>query len=148
MKATFSGHASKNVREKCKRGEDAINKTFKTAPQHTTGLMADLPAPITHHKASDHARHGYASLDAPGGFSQVLSELREQMIRSSALIEPELDFSQEEVEFADRTQFYSLLRYALTVSRRLMDSFNMATSFAMVCVWPSSAGPMRARARC
>jgi len=38
-----------------------------------------------------------------GGFSSVLSELREQLIKFSALIELELDFSQEDVEFADRT---------------------------------------------
>src|SRR3954464_10183989 len=39
-----------------------------------------------------------------GGFSERLSSLRERLIRFSALIELELDFSQEDVEFADRTQ--------------------------------------------
>lgn len=58
-----------------------------------------------------------------GGFSQVLFELREQMIRFSALIELELDFSQEDVEFADRSQFYELVRSALTTTRKLIDSF-------------------------
>lgn len=58
-----------------------------------------------------------------GGFSKVLSELREQMIKFSALIELELDFSQEDVEFADRSQFYALLREAVTVTSRLLESF-------------------------
>lgn len=58
-----------------------------------------------------------------GGFSKVLSELREQMIKFSALIELELDFSQEDVEFADRSQFYVLLREAVIVTSRLLESF-------------------------
>jgi tRNA modification GTPase len=58
-----------------------------------------------------------------GGFSRVLSDLREQMIKFSALIELELDFSQEDVEFADRSQFYSLLREASSVTHRLLESF-------------------------
>jgi tRNA modification GTPase len=45
------------------------------------------------------------------------------MIRFSALIELELDFSQEDVEFADRSQFYKLLRDISTVTKRLLESF-------------------------
>ena len=44
-----------------------------------------------------------------GGFSHELKELRERLIRFSALIELELDFSQEDVEFVDRQQFYALI---------------------------------------
>lgn len=44
-----------------------------------------------------------------GGFSENLSVLRERLIRFSALIELELDFSLEDVEFADRKQFYELI---------------------------------------
>ncbi|MBL7700074.1 MAG: tRNA uridine-5-carboxymethylaminomethyl(34) synthesis GTPase MnmE [Chitinophagaceae bacterium] len=58
-----------------------------------------------------------------GGFSNVLKELREQMIRFSALIELELDFSQEDVEFADRSQFYKLLNNVKEVTARLLESF-------------------------
>ncbi|MEO8583089.1 MAG: tRNA uridine-5-carboxymethylaminomethyl(34) synthesis GTPase MnmE [Flavitalea sp.] len=79
--------------------------------------VADLIASGTR-AARDTALHAMR-----GGFSQVLSDLREQMIKFSALIELELDFSQEDVEFADRTQFYALIREALVVTRRLMDSF-------------------------
>ncbi len=62
--------------------------------------VADLIASSTE-VARDTALHAMR-----GGFSIVLANLREQMIRFSALIELELDFSQEDVEFADRTQFY------------------------------------------
>ena len=41
-----------------------------------------------------------------GGFSRALRDLRERLISFSALIELELDFSQEDVEFADRKQLY------------------------------------------
>jgi tRNA modification GTPase len=44
-----------------------------------------------------------------GGFSNVLSQLREELIKFSALIELELDFSQEDVEFADRRSLIDLL---------------------------------------
>lgn len=58
-----------------------------------------------------------------GGFSRVLMDLREQMIRFSALIELELDFSQEDVEFADRKEFYKLVRNASEITSRLIESF-------------------------
>ncbi|HSB93659.1 MAG TPA: tRNA uridine-5-carboxymethylaminomethyl(34) synthesis GTPase MnmE, partial [Flavitalea sp.] len=60
-----------------------------------------------------------------GGFSKVLSGLREQMITFSALIELELDFSQEDVEFADRTKFYELIRSAESVTSKLVESFRL-----------------------
>lgn len=60
-----------------------------------------------------------------GGFSKVLSELREQMIKFSALIELELDFSQEDVEFADRKQFYVLIQEAKIVTDKLVESFRL-----------------------
>lgn len=58
-----------------------------------------------------------------GGFSNVLQQLRDQMIKFSALIELELDFSQEDVEFADRSQFYKLLKDISAVTKRLLESF-------------------------
>ncbi len=79
--------------------------------------VADLIASSTE-VARDTALHAMR-----GGFSVVLANLREQMIRFSALIELELDFSQEDVEFADRTQFYTVLQEASLVTRRLLDSF-------------------------
>ncbi len=60
-----------------------------------------------------------------GGFSSVLQALREQLIRFSALIELELDFATEDVEFADREKFYSLIRQLSAQTRQLLDSFQL-----------------------
>jgi len=60
-----------------------------------------------------------------GGFSNTLKELREQLLKFSALIELELDFSQEDVEFADRTQLYNLITEAQTVTNNLLQSFKL-----------------------
>ena len=60
-----------------------------------------------------------------GGFSSVLKELREQLIQFSALIELELDFATEDVEFADRTKFYELVEKLLLQVNQLIDSFQL-----------------------
>jgi tRNA modification GTPase len=71
------------------------------------------------------ASHRTAMHNMRGGFSVVLRELRERLIEFSALIELELDFSQEDVEFADRSRLRELLeRIRMTVSR-LIDSFRL-----------------------
>ena len=58
-----------------------------------------------------------------GGFANELKSLREQLLGFSALIELELDFSQEDVEFADRKKFYALIEDAQQVTDRLIESF-------------------------
>ena len=60
-----------------------------------------------------------------GGFSDVLKQLREQLLKFSALIELELDFSQEDVEFADRTQLYHLIQEAEEKTGGLLRSFKL-----------------------
>lgn len=60
-----------------------------------------------------------------GGFSEVLKKLREQLIQFSALIELELDFSQEDVAFADRTQLYALVTEAVGMVDQLVQSFRL-----------------------
>lgn len=60
-----------------------------------------------------------------GGFSSDLSALREALISFSALIELELDFSQEDVEFADRTQFKSLITQLKEATAALIGSFKL-----------------------
>jgi tRNA modification GTPase len=60
-----------------------------------------------------------------GGFSSVLKKLREQLIGFSALIELELDFSQEDVEFADRKQFYAIIESAQITTHQLLESFQL-----------------------
>ncbi len=60
-----------------------------------------------------------------GGFSAELKELRNQLISFSALIELELDFSQEDVEFADRSQLYALVTGAHERVSKLAASFQL-----------------------
>ena len=60
-----------------------------------------------------------------GGFSSDLSQLREALISFSALIELELDFSQEDVEFADRTQFKNLIAELKQATSALIGSFKL-----------------------
>ena len=60
-----------------------------------------------------------------GGFSHVLSNMREELIKFSALIELELDFSQEDVEFADRTSLRNLLVLIENTIYQLLESFQL-----------------------
>jgi len=60
-----------------------------------------------------------------GGFSEILKQLRENLIQFSALIELELDFSQEDVEFADRKKFHELIDDATLVTGNLLQSFKL-----------------------
>jgi len=60
-----------------------------------------------------------------GGFSHALKIIREQLLKFSALIELELDFSQEDVEFADRKQLYKLLAEAKEKVGTLLNSFQL-----------------------
>lgn len=60
-----------------------------------------------------------------GGFSNELKDLREHLIKFSALIELELDFSQEDVEFADRIQLKLLISNLQKVIDKLLQSFKL-----------------------
>jgi len=60
-----------------------------------------------------------------GGFSHDLRELRVRLLNFSALIELELDFSQEDVEFADRKQLYQLIGEAEAATNILLQSFQL-----------------------
>lgn len=74
--------------------------------------------------ASDNeASHQIAMQQMRGGFSNEIAKLREQLLNFASLIELELDFSEEDVEFADRVQFKELLDRIEFVLKRLIDSF-------------------------
>nr|WP_299381652.1 tRNA uridine-5-carboxymethylaminomethyl(34) synthesis GTPase MnmE [Allomuricauda sp.] len=74
--------------------------------------------------ASDsEASHDIAMKQMRGGFSNQIQQLREELLNFASLIELELDFSQEDVEFADRTQFNELLNRISEVLKKLLDSF-------------------------
>jgi len=69
------------------------------------------------------AAHDIALRQMRGGFSNLLKQLREQLINFASLIELELDFSTEDVEFADRTQLVGLVQQLLTTLTQLINSF-------------------------
>jgi len=74
--------------------------------------------------ASDNeASHQMAMQQMRGGFSNEIAKLREELLNFASLIELELDFAEEDVEFADRTQFHDLLNRIEFVLKRLIDSF-------------------------
>jgi tRNA modification GTPase len=74
--------------------------------------------------ASDNeASHQIAMQQMRGGFSSEIAKLREELLNFASLIELELDFAEEDVEFADRTQFHDLLNRIEFVLKRLIDSF-------------------------
>nr|WP_298994795.1 tRNA uridine-5-carboxymethylaminomethyl(34) synthesis GTPase MnmE [uncultured Polaribacter sp.] len=69
------------------------------------------------------ASHQMAIQQMRGGITNELKELRSKLLDFAALIELELDFSGEDVEFADRTQFKELVAKITYVLKRLIDSF-------------------------
>ncbi len=71
------------------------------------------------------AAHKAAIHNLRGGFSSELQALREQLIQFSALLELELDFSEEDVEFADRTKFYELIEQITATTQALINSFSL-----------------------
>ncbi|TBR18062.1 MAG: tRNA uridine-5-carboxymethylaminomethyl(34) synthesis GTPase MnmE [Chitinophagaceae bacterium] len=81
--------------------------------------VADLIASNT--KAS----HKTALNNIRGGFSADLKMLREELIKFSALIELELDFSQEDVAFADRAQLNTLIKQLIQSTQQLLHSFQL-----------------------
>ena len=73
--------------------------------------------------SDNEASHQIAMQQMRGGFSNELSQLRQELLNFASLIELELDFAEEDVAFADRTQFKELLTRIEFVLKRLIDSF-------------------------
>ena len=81
--------------------------------------VADL---ISSNSASSHQ---IAMLQMRGGFSSKIKLLRQNLIDFASLIELELDFSEEDVEFADRTDLKKLVSSIQRIVQRLIDSFEV-----------------------
>lgn len=79
--------------------------------------VADLIA------SSSAASHQVAMQQMRGGFSSELAKLREQLLNFISLIELELDFSEEDVEFADRRELQELVSRIAALIRALSRSF-------------------------
>jgi tRNA modification GTPase len=74
------------------------------------------------------ASHQMAMQQMRGGITNELKDLRAKLLDFAALIELELDFSGEDVEFADRTKFKELVAKITLVLKRLIDSFSVGNS--------------------
>ena len=75
--------------------------------------------------SSNAAAHKLAINQMRGGFSNEINDLREQLLHFTAMIELELDFAEEEVEFADRTQLRALTEKIEALLRKLKNSFKL-----------------------
>jgi tRNA modification GTPase len=79
--------------------------------------VADLIA------SSSAATHRLALSQMRGGFSKELTTLREKLLNFTSMIELELDFSEEDVEFADRSAMVKLIQNLKFKIQNLLDSF-------------------------
>jgi len=84
--------------------------------------VADLIA------AESGAAHKTALQQMRGGFSNQIKELRRQLLDFASLIELELDFAEEDVEFADRKTFVNLLNIIEYEVKKLADSFRLGNA--------------------
>jgi tRNA modification GTPase len=67
--------------------------------------------------------HQIALQQMRGGFANEIKNLRQELLNFASLIELELDFAEEDVEFANRTQFTNLVTKIAQVLKQLIDSF-------------------------
>ena len=74
------------------------------------------------------AAHRVAVNHLLGGYSSKLKEMRGSLVELSALLELELDFSEEDVEFADRSRLSALCSEAMAECSRLADSFSLGNA--------------------
>ena len=84
--------------------------------------VADLIA------AESRAAHAIAATQMRGGYSEMLDALREELLNITTLLELELDFSEEDVEFADRERLLAMLEHTDTAVVRLVESFRVGNA--------------------
>ena len=72
--------------------------------------------------------HNIAMKQMRGGFSNELKDIREKLINFASLIELELDFGEEDVQFADRTQLNKMVNDVLLYIGRLAKSFELGNA--------------------
>ncbi len=84
--------------------------------------QAEAVADLIH--STSETEHQLAIQQIRGGFSNEIKKLREEIIRFASLIELELDFSEEDVEFADRKDFIALISKTKAAIQHLIDSFS------------------------
>ena len=78
--------------------------------------------------SNSEASHGLAIHQLRGGFSKSIADLREKFVNLASLMELELDFSDEDVEFADRSDLMNLLNEIETQVTSLTNSFRLGNA--------------------
>ncbi|MBQ6307155.1 MAG: tRNA uridine-5-carboxymethylaminomethyl(34) synthesis GTPase MnmE [Bacteroidales bacterium] len=96
-----------------------VNRKFDLAQAEA---IADLIS------SESEAAHRVAINQLKGGFSKELQMMRSKLLEMTSLMELELDFSEEDVEFADRSQLKALLQETLTHVDKLKDSFRLGNA--------------------
>jgi tRNA modification GTPase len=96
-----------------------VNRKFDLAQAEA---IADLIS------SESEAAHRVAINQLKGGFSKELQVMRSKLLEMTSLMELELDFSEEDVEFADRSQLKALLQETLEHVNRLKDSFRLGNA--------------------
>lgn len=74
------------------------------------------------------AQHRMAQRQMRGGYTEEFRKLREELLRLTALMELELDFSEEDVEFADRRELLTLLAQLEAKIAKLKESFRLGNA--------------------
>lgn len=78
--------------------------------------------------AENAAAHKQAIHQMRGGFSKEINALRDKLIHFASMVELELDFAEEEVEFANRDQLHQLIAEILKVVEHLRSSFRLGNA--------------------
>ena len=78
--------------------------------------------------SKNEAEHRVAMNQLKGGFSKELQELRRNLVDLTSLMELELDFSEEDIEFADRTRLNNIVDDAITHFTKLTDTFKLGNA--------------------
>jgi tRNA modification GTPase len=81
--------------------------------------VADLIA------ADSEGQHNLAIQQMRGGYSRKMAELRDKLVHFASMIELELDFGEEDVEFADRKSLVDLVNEIMTVTGQMISSFRL-----------------------
>ncbi|MBL7712550.1 MAG: tRNA uridine-5-carboxymethylaminomethyl(34) synthesis GTPase MnmE [Chitinophagaceae bacterium] len=131
----FSGHGSPFVLEQIVRCCIASGARLALPGEFTQRAFLNGKMDLTQAEAvadliaADSAAAQQTALkQLKGGFSSDLKVLREQLIQFAALIELELDFSQEDVAFADRTELAALIARIASATQQLIQSFSLGNA--------------------
>ncbi len=93
-----------------------LNGKFDLVQAEAIADLIHSDSEIAHHMAMNQMR---------GGFSGKIKSLREQLVHFASMLELELDFSEEDVEFADRTHLKQLIQEMQQEIQSLVDSFEL-----------------------